>query len=304
MRRNSFLTLALFPLFFSSFILSGCGKSESTKISGDESYFGGTCDNSGDDTSSMMSGIVNGRKLGQNNAVANRIVSLIFTSGIDSTTGKESKGICTGSLLTGNIVLTAAHCMPSTKVAKDILVIFTNNLSCLTPNNLAQLARPASALRINSSYSGTNEGDSDNDIAMLKFSGDLPAGYQTFDVPSLSITIEPTDKLIMAGYGVTRYKNEDSNMLRITSVPGDRVSAKTTKLKTYIVDQRETGVCSGDSGGPMMVYKYGRLQIVGIASAVTNPSSIFESDLCSGNSQFVDVSKQLDWISTNYNWLR
>lgn len=298
LHRSFFVLTVCFAL-----VLSACssGSDDKKPLSGEldpnASLFGGVCDNSGTDGSSQLNinGIVNGYKLGQNNPIANRVVALLFIEG-------NEMDICTGSLLPGNIVLTAAHCIPSTSKTSDIKVVFNNDLNCLTKNNKAQFMRDVSAMRKNINYSGAK--DTDNDIAMLKFEGPLPAGYETFDVPDRAVDVVATDKLIMSGYGETNYGAEDSKILRVTSLSGEQMSREVAKPQSFTVNQAQTGICSGDSGGPMMVYKYGRLQIIGVASAGSNSHATRNSELCNDKSHYVDVSKQLDWIRTSYNILR
>lgn len=254
----------------------------------------GVCDNSGVDASTYLNGIVSGQKLGQNNPISSRIVNLYFQS-------DEGTAICTGSLLPGNVVLTAGHCVPSSP--DNIFVIFNNNLNCLTGDNVTTFARKVTAIERNPNYFGGTS-DRDYDLSMLHFEGTLPFGYTTFDFPKGDITVESTDKLIMSGYGVTNYNDHDSaGVLRITSLSGGRLSHDPMTPKSLIIDQHDTGVCSGDSGSPLMVYRNGRLSIVGVASTVMNRQGD-ESHACNDSSSFVDISQHQLWLQTTYEELR
>jgi V8-like Glu-specific endopeptidase len=265
----------------------------------------GVCDKSGIDGSTYLNGIVNGRKLGQFNPISSQIVNLIFYN--DS--AHTSMSICTGSLLPGNVVLTAAHCIAQS--ASDMHVLFTNNVYCAigrgSDGSLAydpEVSREVTAIRVHPEYAGTeSRPDPDHDLGMLHFAGTLPFGFKTFDFPT-GVDVQAGDKLIMSGYGVTNEANDDGGVLRITSLPGNRLYHDDQDKLVMVVDQHDTGVCSGDSGSPLMVYKSDKLQIVGVTSSVFNPQAKSSDEICNYGSIFVDVSQQQTWLKSTYDTLK
>lgn len=287
-----------FVLLFSlscALAMSGCGAGKKINIDDVLSYWG-TCDTTGTDENTQLNqkrhGIVNGQKLGQFNPVSSRVVALVYKN-------SDVQGICTGSLLPNNIVLTAAHCMPRSGNVADLEVVFTNNLGCVKTSTRAQFVRSVVAIRKNENYTDSVS-DTGNDLALVQFSGSLPAEYGVFDLPAENAVLTDSDTVMMSGYGTTTYEVDDSGILRMTSMSASRVTTALFKRRTFEVDQYDTGVCSGDSGGPLIVSKEGRLQVVGVASSVKN----IVGDLCSGTSYYVDVAKNSRWIRMTYGTLR
>ncbi len=275
-------------------VLGACSGSKSSSVD-NVGPLGGVCDNSGVDSQQYLSGIVSGKKLGSRNPVSSRVVSLYFSE-------NNSDGeICTGSLLPGHVVLTAGHCVASSP--SKMTVFFNNNLNCVAGTGNSTFGRQVTAIELNPRYHGSTS-ENDDDIAMVHFAGDLPPGYTTFDYPRGTTSFSPNEKLIMSGYGVTGYKSKDPGVLRITSTTANHIESDSFSAKSIVVRQHETGVCSGDSGSPLMVYRGGQLQIVGVTSTVSNDRGVDESQLCSGDATFVDVSKHQSWIRTAYDKLR
>ena len=137
----------------------------------------------------------------------------------------------------------------------------------------------------------------------MHFQGIMPLGFTTFDFPT-GIDVGASDKLIMSGYGVTNEANDDGGVLRVTSLPGSRLFRDDRDKLIFAVDQHDTGVCSGDSGSPLMVYRDHKLQIIGVTSSVFNPYANSKDEICNYGSIFVDVSQHQDWLKTTYDLLK
>ncbi len=285
-----------FLLVFGAFLtLAGCN-SGSSNASGDVANQKMVCDNSGVDGSQYMNGIVNGQKLGGVNAIAIRTVSLVFRD-TDEETGKEKTAICTGSLLPYGVVLTAAHCVP--KDPSQIIVAFNNNLYCISNSNVDRYTRKVSRIIKNPKYNGL--GSRDEDLAMLKVDGDLANDYYTFSMPKGVSDLRSAKSLVMTGYGVTNFGKDDSGVLRITGTTGKNIYYSDKAPKSIIVDQQASGVCSGDSGGPLLLNTDHGLEIVGVASTVFQADSVKDqSKICNFGATYVDLSKHMDWIKETY----
>jgi hypothetical protein len=68
---------------------------------------------------------------------------------------------------------------------------------------------------------------------------------------------------------------------------------------TILIEQNNaTGVCHGDSGGPLFIYRYGRSYLQGLAVAVINISAQTESATmrCNGTGLFLNLDFFKVWI--------
>lgn len=232
------------------------------------------------------SAIIAGDLVSANDAITKNIVGIY-----SQTEGQPGGAICTGSLLPGNLVLTAAHC-----VDDYMAIVFANQFSAAEKTVL-----PVDRVQI-SPYWKTrqNEAKDTGDIALLHFVGKIPAGY----VPAALLTDQSALKngvpVLLAGYGAnkvvltpidaTTYPDligsiqagkvvcddymkltncSESNMtgsgiLRKTTVKIANTSYSQTEI---LLDQRPgTGACHGDSGGPAYVTVKGKLYLWGVTS--------------------------------------
>lgn len=206
-----------------------------------------------------------------------------------------SESICTGSLITRDIVLTAAHCVASKTSADKVDVLFG-----LT-NAKATATIAAKDWIINPAYVSNPQADSQsvqNDIAIVKLSAEAPADFKLAVLPTAK-TIEQLlvgSKLTFAGFGITNplvrdYKkdqngkpvldkngqpqvvelsSEGSGTLRKVS---DMVVTRiTSDQKEITLDQRNLkGACHGDSGGPALLKLQDGTDIqVGVTSRGSN----------------------------------
>lgn len=236
-------------------------------------------------TGAEFAGIVNGKTLSAGNAFSSRVVGIVMMDAKG-----DISGICTGSLLPGNVVLTAAHCVDDNKMG----IVFSTNWECSGKNTQVR------AVVQKAVHPQANNGDSvPNDLALLKFSGDVPSGYTPFQLPNSHAHVRQSEKMVMVGYGRTGFSKDNDLKLRITSkvAQSDQTYAYLTKdnKEILVVEQKDTGVCKGDSGGPLIVVRQGVPQVVGVTSRVANPDAP-ESALCSGVGVYVDTSAHADWI--------
>lgn len=286
--------------------LAACGRDHKKNISADDSNISQKtiqCEEGATSGEGLLpkefGGIVNGRSLKQNSPVAARTVSILFKEG-------QQGGICTGTLLPNNIILTAAHC--TARKASDMMIVFNSNLACVDWENASSLKsslRPVEQMVVHTDYDKSDKADKlknlSSDIALLKYSGSIPAGYKTAELPLDSVSIQAEETVIMAGYGVTEFQGEGSGVLRVASQPGSSFSELPEAPKSRIVIQADQGVCSGDSGGPLFVVREGKLAVIGIASAVANPNNPEKN--CSGLAFYLNPAKQAEFVRNSYRSL-
>lgn len=195
--------------------------------------------------------------------------------------------ICTGSLLSSDIVLTAAHCV-GPKGSKTYIV-FRKDLK-----DSGHAAPITGAIR-HPDY-GSTSGDVDqNDIAVMSFDGGLPDDYEPAELLEDESPLRDGAKITLAGFGVTI----GSPALR--SGTSGRLHAVTTTLKQAFYGETESlteqsqgrGACHGDSGGPAFIRDgSGRLKLFGVTSR--GPSHL--PDDCGAYGIYTRASAHLDFI--------
>lgn len=191
----------------------------------------------------------------------------------------EGMGICTATLIDPEVVLTARHC-----VAED------DGNGALIPGSKLSVHKGTSP-----SYYGTSIAKGqrvivhdDDDIALLLLDKKI-ANVKVYPIRDYPIE-EVGDKGVVVGYGSTSFSANDSGVQRwgdttllSFNIPG--------YVSNVIEVGRPTGLCSGDSGGPLFTEQNGQVVVSGVASFVVGGE-------CSatGDSYSMHVLKYRDWI--------
>jgi hypothetical protein len=172
--------------------------------------------------------------------------------------------LCSGSLISPTVFLTAGHCIlgPGT-------VYYISFVPDVLP------LPPASAFVV----SATAFASTDDDIGVVILPAGSTTGIPVYDLPTLGLLDElnqqgglARDRALVVGYGVSRLQGMET-----TGLDGVRKVA-TAKIQslvgTFIVlsgaegESSHGSVCFGDSGGPMFLANGDPNTIVGVNDAV------------------------------------
>jgi V8-like Glu-specific endopeptidase len=204
--------------------------------------------------------IVRGQTLKEDDESGHSVVALIFEKA-------DGQALCTGTILSEDTILTAAHCVDGRP--RRISVIFGPTVKKAERQN----TRSVDTYVQHSRWQRPTE-KGRGDLALVHFQGGLPQGFKPVTLAQANVALKPGTPVKMIGYGVTNGRTETgSGTLRV---------AQSTVLSQYssteiVTDGKKSSVCFGDSGGPAFVSdkktktKF-RLVQWGVASSVLNHS--------------------------------
>ncbi len=255
-------------------------------------------------------GIINGQDVKESDSLAKSVVALYSSDGY----------LCTGSLYSEDIIITAAHCIGKKATIK---AIFNLNIDAVLDVEHNEEALPyyrnVKRAIVSPKYDKTSDAmDNTGDIAVLYFEGGLPAGYK----PAKLASVEMLDRGVMAtvaGYGVSKVflndiKNPkkfpqlkekiqegsvicDKNMNNCAEVEMDgdgilkyaEAPIQTVGETEVVLNERKAGTCVGDSGGPAYVKVNGEYLLFGATSR--------GSATCDSLGIYTIIPEYKDWIT-------
>lgn len=181
----------------------------------------------------------------------------------------ETLGTCSGTLVTRNDIVTAAHCLVSDQGVIANVEVFTNGI---VQDALSAFVHPRYDLQVGSPF----------DIGIITVANDFPVSPMSI---LLSKSAEVGQKATIYGYGLNGEELRDRFDLRAARVIISSVSAG------FIVseaDKTNTSICPGDSGGAITLVENDRTSLIG----VTSIGLLDLSDPCRGveASAFINMS--------------
>ncbi|XP_070503149.1 serine protease gd-like [Chironomus tepperi] len=219
---------------------------------------------------------------------------------------------CGGTLLTIDLVLTAAHCIHGKNnlykfTTKDITVVLgAHNFNVDEPGRVYS---EISSINVHEDWNVTSNSH-DADIAMLTLYGFVK--FSSYIQPICLIPPESNITEISHGYAVGYGLNENlqyENVLKFLNMPivlnneecfyTNPVLLLLSSLRTFCAGYRNgTNVCEGDSGNGLFVEQEGANYLRGIVSV-----SLLFNGKCDVNKYavYTNVLKFRDWITNRIN---
>ncbi|UOF00365.1 S1 family peptidase [Bdellovibrio reynosensis] len=243
-------------------------------------------------TSTSTASIIGGEKVKADDQIVKSTVALM--SFREDAQGEQSQSFCTGTLIAKNVILTAAHCIPY--IAEDdkrggMLVIFHLDLNKATQKDVLEIVDVV----MHQDYGTDVEAQEDlNDIALVKFTGELPKGYGVAKLLTDSSLLKKDATVTLAGYGYIKTDGvnveNDYNLRKANVQIYDRMG--NTEI---VLDQTKgKGACHGDSGGPAFLKVDNVEYVWGVTSRGIYKEG--DPDNCQTYSVYTEVAAQAAFI--------
>jgi secreted trypsin-like serine protease len=178
--------------------------------------------------------IVGGAAVKKNDPIAATTVAVL-----------NGDALCSGSIVSDDLVVTAAHCVGPDK--SQMKIVFKKSLKGELPT--------AAVLGyvVPKEYAGDKaSGKDQNDIALVRFEGSLPEGYRAAQILPATEILRDGETVTLAGFGITRAKTHvGAGTLRKVEVTIE--NAEYGKSEVLLDQTHQKGACHGDSGGPAFV---------------------------------------------------
>lgn len=221
--------------------------------------------------------MVNGAIVRRPNELSRSVVALVMAGG-------RGQSLCSGTILDEQTILTAAHCVDHNP--HELIIVFGPDVKTSRPD----MRRPADAALQHPAW---RRGQLAGDVALVRFQGGLPAGFGPVTLAGPRFPVPPYGELWMIGYGISNPERQGgAGTLRQTRAKILGLS----RPDQLVVDERLSGACFGDSGGPAFTVESDRVVQVGLAHSVMN-------ETCDMASLYTGIMLYADWIRGGVEYL-
>ncbi len=158
-------------------------------------------------------------------------------------------------MLTSNVILTAGHCVTKVgdKVGKGevtevtLIAVFNTDLNSAQRGDVRLITQTV----VHPQYGKTTGNTDNHDLAIVKFAGALPAGYQLAKFLDDESLLKEGTTVTLAGFGINKTDGTNTESDNRLSKVDIEVAVPDFGQHEVILDQRNgKGACHGDSGGP------------------------------------------------------
>ncbi len=218
--------------------------------------------------------IIGGEEVIQSDPIAQSTVAITIK-------GYFGDGICTGSIIDHDIILTAAHCIKNK---------MTISFDVEQGKNTVPVNRAIKHSEYKDYASGFGSPTKDrNDVALLHFSGGIPAGYRIAKLLPVERSLKVGEEVSLAGYGIRDINDpngDTSGRLYKTNVTIADPNYSNTEVK--FDSSHGHSDCFGDSGGPAFIVDNNDYYLFG----VTN----WGDEKCKEFSIYAKINPYREWI--------
>lgn len=179
--------------------------------------------------------------------------------------------LCTGTLISKNLILTAGHCVEY--VGEGVMFAYFGSENPKTFGGEKFLA--VKNWEIHPEYTvlrdqNLNSYSSINDIALVRLNEDAPLGTQPVPILDEGVLLPERSSLLLAGYGLVEDIGTPKEAVGLNYV---EVPLHKTVGDILVTDQTgDKGACNGDSGGPAYIQSSEGLTVVGVTRGPTQDS--------------------------------
>lgn len=198
--------------------------------------------------------------------------------------------ICTGTVVSNDIIMTASHCLQEVTAQDFVVHIGTRLPTQLNQTSLLKVEK----FKTHPQFEMILDKDGTpvtgkNDIALIKLADKIPDSAKPVAILKNHNTLLPGQPLLLAGFGLLQEVGQPqyAQELNAVTVPLEREWDH-----ILVTDQTKAqGACSGDSGGPAFLADQANLIVVGI----TRGPHAQVSD-CRHYGEYTNASKFEDFI--------
>jgi secreted trypsin-like serine protease len=219
--------------------------------------------------------IIGGTEVSKDSALA-QSVALLFN--------RMTTEVCTVSILNNQFALTAAHCVTGAN-SKDLYIIFDMKLKDTSP------FRRVVATKSSNGYNpkAINREYNTEDLALVRFAGGVPAGYTSAKFLPKPGLLKDGATVTAVGFGVTDDQTRvGTGTLRMANLKILRDDFSETEMT--LNQSAGSGVCHGDSGGPVYMQLDGKYYLWGVVSRSLSPDNCSEAAIITNSLLF------LSWV--------
>lgn len=283
MKKNTIVTTTLLGVLLG---LAACGQKMQSSTS-----------DSASTDSEFAQGIIDGDTVSTDDLIAQSVVMVY---------DKTHHGLCSGTLIMQNLVVTAGHCTSANPA--DLIVIFGLDLN----DKKAPVRRVLGGL-LTDTFTHLDFTKNDGvpeknwgDIAVLKFEGhELPAGYKPASVLFNKDVLQTGMTVTLAGYGLDKFEKKGlssvgvgSGILRKADVTLADSQFSETEILFSTTDGK--GACHGDSGGPAYLVLKNKVVLVGVTSRADSNEGALN---CNQGTIYTSVPAQQEFLKSATKFL-